>query len=253
MRIIAAARARPLRTSTSMPRRRRTAGGGLFFHVVNRGARKGLLFDTDADFQAFERLLVEAVRRFDVAVLSYCLMPNHWHLIIFAPASRTMSRFMHWLTTTHARRWRHTHHTDGEGAVYQGRFKAIPIAADGHFLWVCRYVERNACRALLVERAEDWKWSSLWQRQHNSDATWLAAWPVERPENWSERLNVPQTEAELEVFRETVRSDQPFGDADWRTQVTDGGARLLRHPRGRPRRAQSSEAVSSKNDSRPHF
>ena len=231
-----------------MPRRQRTTTAGVIFHVVNRGARRGLLFDSDADYYAFETLTLEAVRRFDVALLAYCLMPNHWHFVISSPAGRTLSRFMHWLTTTHARRWRHVHGTDGEGAVYQGRFKAIPIAADDHFLWVCRYVERNACRASLVERAEDWKWSSLWQLQNNPEATWLATWPVPRPRNWVECLNLPQTAAEVEDFRERVRGGQPFGDEEWRTSMLREMGRLAKRPPGRPRRS-----VSSKKDSRPHF
>src|SRR5687768_3602053 len=151
-----------------VPRRTRRAASGLVFHVLNRGSRKGLLFESDADYRAFERLLVTALGRFPVSLFAYCLMPNHWHFVITAPNDRELSRFMHWLTGTHARRW-HVHRgTNGQGAVYQGRYKAIPIKADGHLLWVCRYVERNACRAGIVDRAERWPWCSLWRRENQA-------------------------------------------------------------------------------------
>jgi hypothetical protein len=75
-----------------------------------------------------------------------------------------LSAFMNWLTLTHTQRWRHAHHTVGYGPLYQGRFKSFPIQRDEHLLSVCRYVERNPLRAGIVERAEDWRWSSLWHR-----------------------------------------------------------------------------------------
>ncbi len=78
-------------------------------------------------------------------------------------------------------RWRVSHHTVGYGHLYQGRFKSFPVARDGHLLSVCRYVERNALAANLVERAEQWRWSSLWVRQHGTkqQKSILSPWPVE--------------------------------------------------------------------------
>jgi putative transposase len=116
--------------------------------------------------------------------------------------------------------------------VYQGRFKAIPVSADHHFLWVCRYVERNALRACLVENAEEWRWSSL--RRENRD--WLAEWPVPRPSDWLSEVNRPQTEEELAAFRQAMRNGLPYGNPEWRLVVmARSGFRPARH-RGRPRR-----------------
>ena len=78
-------------------------------------------------------------------------------------------------------RWRKANDTVGEGAVYQGRYKAIPVHTEEHFLTVARYVERNPLRAGLVERAEDWRWSSLWHREVMKDNFPLAEWPVRTP------------------------------------------------------------------------
>jgi putative transposase len=202
-----------------MPRRLRFAIDGLIFHVINRGSRKGLLFDTSSDYTAFEAILCEATRRFGIALFAYCLMPNHWHLVITAPSTDALSRFMHWLTTTHACRWHVARGTIGQGAVYQGRYRAMPVAADQHFLWVCRYVERNACRASLVSRAEAWPWSSLWQRQHHPDAVWLSPWPVPAPATWLDWVNSPQTASELHAIRRATFRSEPFGDDAWRAMV----------------------------------
>ena len=219
-----------------MPRRSSSATAGLIFHVVNRGARKGLLFEHAADYQAFETILVTAVKRFGIALFAYELMSNHWHLVISPNVDGVLSRFMHWLTTTHARRWHMARGSDGQGAVYQGRFKAIPVAAEGHFLWVCRYVERNACRASLVDRAEEWPWSSLWQRENNPNAAWLSPWPVAPPQDWVDFVNRPQTASELEAFRRASRRGEPFGDPRWRAEVLKTMGRPPLRERGRPRK-----------------
>jgi putative transposase len=214
-----------------MPRRRRFSTAGLVFHVLNRAAKRATIFESEGDYFSFERLLREATTRADVAVFAYCLMPNHWHLVASPRSDGALSRFMHWLTTTHARRWQLAHGTSGDGAVYQGRFKAIPIGGDRHFLWVCRYVERNALRARLVERAEAWRWSSLGCREQ-----WTAAWPCVRPAHWCEYVNLPQTEQELRVFRTAVSQGLPYGEAEWVVRTRERLGTLPRRPRGQPRR-----------------
>ncbi|MSO45289.1 MAG: hypothetical protein EXQ59_00765 [Acidobacteria bacterium] len=158
-----------------MPRRRRAATAGLVFHVVNRAAKRVALFERHEDYAAFEQVLVSALSRFEVALFAYCLMPNHWHLVLSPQRDGALSRFMHWVTMTHARRWQTRRKLDGQGAVYQGRFKSSAIGADDHFLRVCRYVERNALRATLVTRAEEWPWSSLWRRTSTVATPWMAA------------------------------------------------------------------------------
>jgi putative transposase len=205
-----------------MPRRKRIAIPGAVFHAMNRGSRKGLIFNGDADYAAYERLLRRTVELFDIAVLAYCLMPNHWHLVVAPAEGETLSRALHWLSTTHACRWHLQHGTVGQGAVYQGRFKAIPIEADAHFLRVCRYVERNACRAGLVDRAEEWRWCSLWRREHHVETTWLRPWPVPRPADWLLHVNRPQTASELEAIRTAIRRGLPFGTIAWAEQFGRG-------------------------------
>ena len=123
------------------------------------------IFNHDGDYSAFEQVMVEACARIPMRILAYCLMPNHWHMVLWPIGDGDLSRFVSWLTLTHTQRW-HTHrHIAGSGHLYQGRFKSFVVEENEHLLTVCRYVERNALRAKLVDRAEKWRWCSLWQRQ----------------------------------------------------------------------------------------
>jgi putative transposase len=147
---------------------------------------------------------------------------------------------MHWLTTTHARRWQTTRGLDGQGAVYQGRFKAIPVSTDDHFLRVCRYVERNPLRAGLVERAEQWRWSSI--SQHEKLAACeipLATWPAPRPSDWVTFVNTPQSDAELNAVRHAIKRAEPFGDDEWK-ELIKARLGLVARKRGRPSRPRSA-------------
>ena len=124
------------------------------------------------------------------------------------------------------------------GHLYQGRFKSFPVQADEHSLSVCRYVERNALRAKLVTRAEEWRWSSLWRRgQRSGNATaFLSEWPVARPRGWVKWVNEPQTDTELEALRRSVRQGQPFCSENWvRRTATRLDLEGTLRPRGRPK------------------
>ncbi|HWF86021.1 MAG TPA: transposase [Vicinamibacterales bacterium] len=204
------------------------------YHVLNRGVRRAILFEQPSDYRVFERILMQTLQRFPVRVLAYCAMPNHWHLIVWPTAPGELPRFMHWLTCTDAQRWHACRGTSGTGAVYQGRYKAIPIESDRHFLRVCRYVERNPLRAGLVAKAEEWRWSSLWRRCHFCEDG-MHRWPVDQPLDWLEHVNEPQNEVELAALRWAIQRNAPFGSLAWRDET----ARLLNVnpqflPPGRP-------------------
>ena len=222
-----------------MGRPLRTTRGGLAYHVLNRANARMRLFEDDGDYAAFERVIAQACQRVPMRILAYCLMPNHWHLLLWPRHDGDLSQFVRWLTLTHTQRWRAHQHSTGAGHVYQGRFKLFVVQTDEHLLTVCRYVERNALRAKLVDRVEDWRWGSLWQRQFRDAKTQglLSPWLVERPRNWLEWVHDAETDAVLGSLRCSVNRGQPFGSAQWvaRTVERLELASTLR-PRGRPRK-----------------
>jgi len=193
------------------------------------------VFHKPEDFDAFLQLFVDAGERHPMRILGWCLMPNHFHLVLRPYEDGDLGRWMQWFSTAHVRRYHSHYHSSGH--IWQGRFKAFPIQADEHLLTVLRYVERNALRAGLVERAEDWRWTSLALRSLKPVPTILSPSPVKLPGNWTAIVNRAQRAAEEKAVRHSVQRGTPFGGERW-TSATAARLNLessLR-PRGRPRK-----------------
>ena len=210
----------------------------MVFHVLNRAVGRRTLFSHEGDYRAFESVLEETLRIRPMRISAYCLMPNHWHLILWPEKDGQMSAFLQQLTNTHVKRWKAHRGEVGLGHLYQGRFKCFPVQSDEYFYDAVRYVERNALRAGLVEKAEHWLWSSLGQASRTAPASSIPIhWPLPRPRDWTALVNQPQTEAELAALRKCIQRGCPFGHPDW----TMDRAKTLHlestlQPRGRPRR-----------------
>lgn len=210
----------------------------MVFHILNRGVGRRDLFDKADDFEAFERVLKETLRLRVMRVCAYCWMPNHWHSVLWPEHDGDLPAFMQQLTNTHVKRWKEHRHETGYGPLYQGRYKSFPVQTEDYFYQVIRYVERNALRANLVERAEQWRWSSLCPGRRESHSEILAAWPLPRPANWIDMVNEPQTEAELQALRHCVQRGTPLGAEDWVVATTGRlGLEASLRPRGRPKKA----------------
>ncbi len=190
----------------------------MIYHVLNRANARVPILESEKDFLAFEKVLFEALARFAVKLLAYCLMPNHWHLILRPDEGhgQDLPAFMRWLTSTHVRRWHKYRGTDGMGHLYQGRYRSFPVQTDQYFLNVCRYVEANSVRARLVKCASEWQWSSLWRRLQGEPATdILTDWPLEMPDGWLQIVNARQCEEELRAIRQCVGRGSPYGESEW--------------------------------------
>jgi putative transposase len=197
------------------------------------------MFRKEADFSAFERVMVEAHQRQPIRILSYCVLSNHWHFIVWPEQDGQLTDCSRRLAHRHAMRWRVSHRTVGYGHLYQGRFKSFPVQSDGHLLSLLRYVERNPLSAELVESAQLWRWGSLWSRAHGEDTikALLSPWPVKRPANWTARINAPVTAKELDRIRLSIARGQPYGGDEWvRQAVKNLGLEHTVRPEGRPRK-----------------
>jgi len=172
-------------------------------------------------------------------ILSYCLMSNHWHFVLWPENDGDLGHFMQRLTVTHVTRWQKHFNMVGHGHVYQSRFKSFPVETDDYFYQVNRYVERNALRANLVNRAEDWPYGSLWIRQHGTteDRSVISKWPLPLPRKWLQYVNEPETQAELDALRKSCIRGTPYGSPEWTTETARklGLEASLRKP-GRPKK-----------------
>src|SRR5579871_2747047 len=225
-----------------MPRTARLAPGGMLFHVLNRGVGRMRLFLKDADFEAFEAMMAQTLETRPMRMLAYCLMSNHWHLVLWPERECDLGAFMQKVTITHARNWQVYRRRVGYGHLYQGRYKSFPIEGDEYFYQVVRYVERNPLRAKLVRHADDWRFSSLWRRRHGTaeSRAMLANWPLPRPRSWLQYVNQPQNEAELTAMRLSLQRGQPYGGEAWaRATAARLGLESTFRPRGRPKKDDS--------------
>jgi putative transposase len=213
--------------------------GGLAYHVLNRAVGRGRLFDDEADYLAMERVIERTHKQLPIRIISYCLMPNHWHLVLWPKKDAELSEFVRLMTVTHTQRWHAHHHSAGTGPLYQGRFKSFPIQQDGHFLTVCRYVERNALRANLIKSAQKWPWCSLAKRAGRQPLPWLLPvkqWPVQPSHDWKAWVNRSETAAELDALRTCLKRGRPYGDDRWQERTaTQLGLESTLRPRGRQR------------------
>ena len=162
---------------------RRTAPGAVH-HVVNRGNRKHAIFHERGDYQAFLDVLADAVAKFEMRVIAFCIMRNHWHLLLWPGVDVSISAFMHWLTSTHVRRYHAHYELTGTGHLYQDRYRNDICRDDRGVLAVMRYVEGNPVAAGVTKRAEDYEWSSLRLRMRGDRAGILVPCPIELPSNW---------------------------------------------------------------------
>jgi putative transposase len=172
-----------------MARRRRYAPSGQVHHVTNRGNRRRTIFEKPADYSAFLDILKEAGTRFRMRLIGFCIMPNHWHLIPWPAPDVSLSAYMHWVTSTHVRRYHEHYGLVGTGHLYKSRFDNRICPDDRRLLTVIRYVEANPLQANLVKRAEDWKWSSLHLRVHGDSDGLLCECPLALPPDWSKYID----------------------------------------------------------------
>jgi putative transposase len=215
-----------------MPRTARASVAGTWYHVLNRGNRREVVFHKPADYDAFVKAINDAHVRLPVDILGYCLMPNHFHLVIRTHADGDLGRWLQWLLMAHARRYHRHYRTSGH--VWQGRFKAFPVQDDDHLVGVLRYVERNALRAELVARAEDWKWSSLPGWLGGDPLLWRGEVTV-RDERWLERVNEPLSAGDLQRLRLSVEKGRPYGEESWVKETARRlGLESTLRSRGRP-------------------
>lgn len=222
-----------------MGRPKRADAAGHCYHMLNRANLRATIFEKDADYLAFENVLDEALERFKVELFAYCLMPNHYHLLVRPGLDGEMGRFGHYIGLTHTQRYHAHYKTTGMGHLYQGRFKSFPVQSDEHFLTVARYVERNAYAAKQCRRPEDWEFGSLhhWHHKTRLFTQRISSWPVRRTSNWAELAATDFSQQEREQLDWSVKRGVPFGNETWVEHIARTfDLESTMRPQGRPKK-----------------
>ena len=224
-----------------MARILRSAAGDIVYHILNRANGREQIFQKEKDYEAFTKILFGAKEKYPMRILSFCIMPNHWHFVLYPKTGQDLSNFMRWITHTHTQRYHSHYKSIGYGHVYQGRYKSFPIEKDNHFLQACRYVEKNPLRAGLCKMVQDWKWSSLWIREQGNkeQKKLLSDWPLEMPISYLEWVNTLEKDEEdkLQKIRYALKRGCPYGKESW-IKKTAEKLNLISTliPRGRPKK-----------------
>jgi putative transposase len=215
-----------------MPRIARGETVGGIYHIINRGNMKMQVFDDTEDYEYFLELLEIGTKREKVEIHAYCLMPNHFHLLLVPQEEKSLSRLMQWIMTSHVRYYHRKNKTSGH--IWQGRYKSFMVEKESYYLALIRYIEANAHRAKLTKKAEDWKYASLHERVENNRKL-LSEPYIELYDEWVEYVNQPLREGELENIRNSVNRQAPLGQEQWQVEVaTKYGMLSTLRRRGRP-------------------
>ena len=227
-----------------MGRLPRPVDEGLIYHALNRGNNRTDVFAEEGDYEAFLQALGQTQRRYPFKLFGYCVMTNHFHLLLQPEPGQSISRILQSLTVAHTWRYHKSHRTSGH--VWQGRFKSPVIQDDEHLLVVLRYIEANPLRASMVTDTGDYRWSSYQYHGLGRTNALLSSFPEwerlgrsesERRRRWRAKVRAAQSEEELQAVRASIRSGRPLGNASWTEDVAKRlRIDLNRRPRGRPRK-----------------
>ncbi len=219
-----------------MPRTGRELVGGVIYHIINRGNGRAKIFKKEDDYREFIELMQETKKSHGIFLYSFCLMPNHFHLLLKPREGEDLSSWLRTFTTKQVRLY---HKRNGSsGHLWQGRYKSFPVQKSESFEVVMRYIERNPLRANLVEKAQDWKWSSLHLRSRG-EGEFLTNPPIPIDNDWASWVNAPLTELELEKLRNAVNRCCPFGSERWmKSTALKMGLESTLRPKGRPKNIQ---------------
>ncbi len=220
-----------------MARPKRNAKGGYYYHVYNRSNAGLRIFRKQDDFLAFEEILAQAQQRINVDILGYCLMKDHWHLLLRPHEDGDLSEFMRWVGVTHVLRYHNSKKTKSSGHIYQGRFKSFPVQGGSTLLNLLRFIESHPIRANLVEKARDYPWSSYDRSANRERAVKLKRFPVKIPKNWGSLLQKKMDASTQDLILNSIKRGAPLGKNAWvKKTAIDLDLQSTINKRGRPRK-----------------
>jgi putative transposase len=228
-----------------MPRLRRIIPENSIQHVLNRGNRRQAVFHDDEDYRRFFSLLADTLDEQPLRILAVCVMPNHFHMVVWPHSQSELSAYMKRFMNRHVRQHHQRYGTTGHGHIWQGRYKNFIVQDDRHFFNALRYVEGNALRSGLVSDAGKWPWSTARRRYAPDGRAFLSDWPVPRPPEWLACVNDQLDSEELARLRNAVMRGCPYGDPEFVDEmVARYGLEATCNERGRERKNKRTRVVT---------
>ena len=231
-----------------MARQPRLVIPGLPHHVFQRGNNRQDVFLNDADRIAWKSMMMDAMLEANVQIHAYVMMSNHYHLLVTPSDSKGLSLAMQMIGRRYVVRFNAVNQRSG--ALWEGRFKAMPIEEERYYLACMRYIELNPVRAGIVSEPQHYEWSSVRHHLGLIEESWLQSHPLywglgntpfERQYAYAQLLAAGLAESELAVLHQSVQKGLALGS---RSTLDAWSEKLNRHlharPRGRPTKAGRS-------------
>ncbi len=218
-----------------MPRIARNLADEQIYHIINRGNRRDTIFHDSYDYERFLKLLMDAKLKYQIKIFAYCLMPNHYHLVIYTPIGENLSLAMHFINSSFVRYYNKKYKLSGH--LWQGRYKSFIVQKEEYLLTLLRYVEANPLRSKIVKDCIDYKYSSAKKRVKNIDNQILDDIPIILPNNWHNFINDNEKKVDLDYIRNSIERQSPLGDENWQYMICKRyGLESTLRPKGRPKK-----------------
>ena len=220
-----------------MPRIARGLADNQIYHIINRGNRREAVFHDNYDYEKFLKLLIESKEKYAIKIYAYCLMPNHFHLVIYTKYADSLSQGMHWISSSSVRYYNKRYNISGH--LWQGRYKSFIVQEDSYLLVLLKYVEANPKRARIVKDCIDYKYSSANNRIKNNENLITDEIPILLPDDWYGYINSDEKITDIESIRNCINRQAPLGDKNWKYMVSKKyNLESTINPRGRPKKEE---------------
>lgn len=226
---------------------------GIPMHITHRGVNRAPVFIDAGDFRDYRAALLEFLAEYGVALHAYVLMTNHVHLLATPPSAGAISKAMSKVGLRYVPRFNRKH--GRTGTLWEGRFKSCLVDSDRYLMTVYRYIELNPVRAAMVERPEDYCWSSVHANLGSARDPLVTPHPVftafgddvMNPHAYRHWLAEGMSDADLDAVRIHLQQERALGSAGFQEMVERTLKRpVSMRPRGRPPRSVDARGFAFK-------
>jgi len=206
-------------------------------HITQRGNNRQIVFNNDTDRKKYLTLVKKYMEQYKISVLSYCLMPNHVHLVVIPHKKDSLAKTFNFAHMRYSQYFNKK--TDSCGHLWQGRFYSC-ILDEPHLIMAARYIERNPVRAKMVKKAWQWKWSSAAYNAGMKEKDILVENPLaeyigEKQSDWKKRLEERDSERFIKQIKMQTAKGLPLALDGFIGKLEEKlGRNLKAKPRGRP-------------------